>query len=54
MAPDECVTCGKNREAAESFVVFPCPGCGDEEVARCRRCKQLRNAYECDCGFAGP
>ncbi|MDY6768892.1 MAG: zinc finger domain-containing protein [Candidatus Nanohaloarchaea archaeon] len=54
MENEECVTCGKNLDAAESFVVIPCPGCG-EAVARCRRCKKLRNAYECgSCGFRGP
>lgn len=50
----ECVTCGQNLEAAESFVVFDCPACG-EEIARCKRCKKLKNAFECSCGdFRGP
>ncbi|MFB6265503.1 MAG: zinc finger domain-containing protein [Candidatus Nanohaloarchaea archaeon] len=54
MESDECITCGKNLDAAESFVVFPCPECG-EEIARCRRCKKLRNRYECgSCGLTGP
>lgn len=49
----ECSTCGKNVEAAESFTVFPCPECG-EDIARCGRCKKLKNRYTCECGHAGP
>lgn len=53
MDPEECITCGKNLEAAESFVVFACPECGND-IARCSRCKKLRNEYTCECGFTGP
>ncbi|MDY6778438.1 MAG: zinc finger domain-containing protein [Candidatus Nanohaloarchaea archaeon] len=55
MDADECTTCGANLEAVESFVTFPCPECGEETIARCKRCKKLNNAYECEeCGFEGP
>lgn len=54
MEIEECSTCGANLEAAESFVVFPCPECG-EKIARCKDCKKRVNRYECDnCGFEGP
>lgn len=53
--PEECTTCGKNLEAAESFVIFPCPQCGEVKLARCNRCKKLKNNYQCpECGFVGP
>ncbi len=54
MESTECVTCGKNLDAADSFVVFPCPEC-EAEIARCGRCKKLKNDYVCtDCGHRGP
>ncbi|PSH02370.1 MAG: RNA-binding protein [Nanohaloarchaea archaeon QH_8_44_6] len=41
-------------KAAEDFVTFPCPECG-EEIARCSRCKKLSREYDCpECGFTGP
>lgn len=54
MKKQECTSCGRNLEAAEKFVKFPCPDCG-ETMARCGRCKNLSNNYECpECGFSGP
>jgi predicted RNA-binding Zn-ribbon protein involved in translation (DUF1610 family) len=55
MDVDECTTCGANLEAEDNFVIFPCPACAEEKIARCERCKKLNNAYECsECGFEGP
>ncbi|MCJ7450831.1 MAG: zinc finger domain-containing protein [Candidatus Nanohaloarchaeota archaeon QJJ-9] len=55
MEVKECTTCGANLEAEDSFVIFPCPDCGEEKIARCERCKKIGNEYECDnCGFTGP
>jgi predicted RNA-binding Zn-ribbon protein involved in translation (DUF1610 family) len=55
MEVEECTTCGANLEAEDNFVIFPCPACPDSTIARCERCKQLANAYECEeCGFTGP
>ena len=54
MEVDECTSCGRNLDAADTFVVFDCPDCGTE-IARCDRCKKLANDYECpECGFEGP
>lgn len=54
MAIEECTSCGRNLDAAESFVIFDCPECGTE-IARCDRCKNLATEYECpECGFTGP
>ncbi|MFB6199845.1 MAG: zinc finger domain-containing protein [Candidatus Nanohaloarchaea archaeon] len=50
----ECTSCGRNLDAAETFVRFECPDCG-EEIARCGKCKELAADYECpECGFTGP
>lgn len=55
MEIDECSTCGANLEAAESFVIFPCPNCGETKIARCKKCKKRNNPYKCEeCGFEGP
>lgn len=52
---EECTTCGANLEAEDSFVVFPCPKCGEAMIARCDKCRKLKNEYECpECGFIGP
>lgn len=55
MEVTQCTTCGANLEAEEDFVIFPCPDCGEQTIARCKRCKKLNNPYTCDeCGFEGP
>lgn len=54
MEKEECTSCGRNLNAADTFVEFSCPECG-ETVARCGRCKKLAREYECpECGFTGP
>ncbi|MFB6114956.1 MAG: zinc finger domain-containing protein [Candidatus Nanohalobium sp.] len=54
MEVEECTSCGRNLEAADTFVIFDCPDCGTP-IARCDRCKKLSSDYECDeCGFEGP
>ncbi|MFB6209333.1 MAG: zinc finger domain-containing protein [Candidatus Nanohaloarchaea archaeon] len=54
MEVEECTSCGRNLSAADSFVEFKCPECG-ENLARCDRCKKLASDYECpECGFEGP
>ena len=55
MEVKNCITCGANLEAEENYVVFPCPSCGEEKIARCKKCRKLANNYECpNCGFRGP
>lgn len=54
MEKEECTSCGRNLEAADTFVEFDCPECG-ETIARCDKCKKLAREYECpECGFTGP
>jgi len=51
----KCVSCGKNVEAEDNWVEFPCPQCGKEKILRCEKCKKLAVSYECKkCGFRGP
>ncbi|MFB6191060.1 MAG: zinc finger domain-containing protein [Candidatus Nanohaloarchaea archaeon] len=54
MENEECTSCGRNLKAAETFVEFGCPECG-ETISRCGKCKKLAREYECpECGFTGP
>ncbi|WP_086636502.1 HVO_2753 family zinc finger protein [Methanonatronarchaeum thermophilum] len=49
-----CVSCGITI-TGPAYTSFPCPECGDEEIARCKMCRKQSNKYECpDCGFLGP
>ena len=36
-------------------ITFKCPNCGDVEISRTRRARQLSKEYTCTkCGFIGP
>jgi len=49
-----CTSCGI-RLLEKGFTVFPCPNCGEVEIARCVKCRRLGNPYICEkCGFQGP
>lgn len=51
----KCTTCGENLLTEDKFVRFKCPECGETEIVRCKRCRRLKNPYECEkCGFEGP
>lgn len=51
----KCTSCGVSLIGQEDFVKFKCPNCGEVEIIRCRRCKQLSNRYKCTkCEFEGP
>jgi len=47
-----CSTC--NREVADEYISFKCPGCGKEPIVRCRHCRTTSKPYKCKCGFEGP
>ena len=48
-----CTSC--KQEIGKKGLVFKCPKCGKQEIARCLKCKKLASKYECKkCGFIGP
>jgi len=47
-----CVSCSK--EIGTKGVVFKCPSCLKEDIARCLSCKKISSRYKCKCGFVGP
>ncbi|MBU0953632.1 MAG: DUF1610 domain-containing protein [Nanoarchaeota archaeon] len=50
-----CISCGRRIEGDPQYVLFPCPGCGKEQIVRCDHCKQRANKYACtSCNFSGP
>ena len=50
----KCISCGIPLIDCKS-VVFSCPGCGEEDIGRCPRCRDQSVTYTCEgCGFQGP
>jgi hypothetical protein len=38
-----------------AHVVFKCPNCGESEIGRSRKARELGKEYTCPkCGFVGP
>ncbi|HIJ97934.1 TPA: DUF1610 domain-containing protein [archaeon] len=54
MTANRCTSCGSELKADPMSVEFPCPGCFEQSVGRCGRCKKLSREYKCVCGFIGP
>jgi len=51
----KCTGCNREISQDGKAVKFPCPGCGEEIIWRCGKCRTLSNEYECpECGFVGP
>ncbi|NOX71583.1 MAG: DUF1610 domain-containing protein [Candidatus Micrarchaeota archaeon] len=51
----KCVSCGIDVEVQDNWVQFSCPSCGETQIVRCEKCKQMGNPYRCEkCGFVGP
>ncbi|MFX0068378.1 MAG: zinc finger domain-containing protein [Promethearchaeota archaeon] len=50
-----CTDCGRIVAPDEPAVHFPCPGCGEVTIWRCKKCRLFGNTYKCPkCDFEGP
>ncbi len=50
-----CYSCKRSIVNGVGAVVFPCPKCGQYEILRCKRCRQIVAKYTCPgCHFEGP
>ena len=50
-----CCSCNRTITNDVGSVRFPCPGCGNTEIVRCKHCRQIVVRYKCyECGFEGP
>lgn len=51
----DCNSCKRLIVNDHGSVIFPCPKCGDYQIVRCRRCRQIVAKYTCpSCKFEGP
>jgi Zn-ribbon RNA-binding protein len=51
----ECISCKRRIGNDPGSVVFTCPKCGQYEMSRCKRCRQIVAKYNCpSCNFEGP
>jgi len=48
----KCNSCGRELDAKS--VIFKCPSCSKQDIARCGHCRKLGVKYKCECGFEGP
>ncbi len=48
----KCASC--NREIGKLGVIFKCPSCLKNDLARCVACKNIAAKYKCECDFTGP
>ncbi|MBW2971239.1 DUF1610 domain-containing protein [Candidatus Woesearchaeota archaeon] len=50
-----CTSCGRRVTNDRGAVMFKCPACGNEEIIRCRHCRETAAKYTCtQCNFEGP
>ncbi|MGE0792809.1 MAG: zinc finger domain-containing protein [Candidatus Woesearchaeota archaeon] len=51
----KCTSCNVPLTNDQGSTSFKCPGCGKEEIVRCRKCREIVVKYTCpQCGFVGP
>ncbi len=51
----ECSSCGVDITNDTGNVRFKCPQCGEQEIIRCRHCREIAAKYTCKkCWFSGP
>ncbi|MFH1401313.1 MAG: zinc finger domain-containing protein [Nanoarchaeota archaeon] len=55
MAERKCMALKTSITNDRGAVVFPCPGCGETDIIRSKRARQIVAKYTCSkCGFCGP
>jgi len=50
-----CTSCNTHITAAANFTTFKCPKCGEQDIVRCKTCRDNSVKYICvRCAFEGP
>jgi len=55
MAEIKCSSCKTPVTNTSGTVSFDCPSCGNQELIRCKHCREVGVRYKCpECEFEGP
>jgi len=53
--PKRCNSCNIELTNIVGSTRFKCPNCGENEIVRCKHCRELGSKYTCEhCKFSGP
>ena len=53
--PKRCNSCNIELTNIFGSTSFKCPACGENEIIRCKHCRDLGSKYTCEsCKFSGP
>ena len=51
----QCSSCKTELTNNKGSTSFKCPSCGDGDIKRCHKCRELGTKYACaKCEFEGP